>query len=152
LCFLASSTSWNQFMLITYIIKTKRANPLNLDLPLFKNDVTTISRIWYLRELFSGFRSSLPANQKQRCPLCSKTSAHLLASNETPSIPAKRVETNPMFSTFIWITSNDSLQGYFLVNCKIWNPTVIRHDYYPNIKNKSDSKPARFIVIHKFLI
>jgi hypothetical protein len=30
-------------------------------------------------------------------PLSSNTSAHLLDSNDTPSVPAKRVETNPMF-------------------------------------------------------
>ncbi len=49
------------------------------------------------RKLFSGSRSSSPANQKQLCPFFSKTSAHLLDSSVTPSVPANRVETKPMF-------------------------------------------------------
>jgi hypothetical protein len=38
---LTSSTSCNQFMPITYIIKLKKANPQKMDLPLLKNDITT---------------------------------------------------------------------------------------------------------------
>jgi hypothetical protein len=45
----------------------------------------------------AAFFSSIPANQKQACPLAVNTSAHLLASSETPSVPAKRVEIKPMF-------------------------------------------------------
>jgi hypothetical protein len=40
----------------------------------------------------------------------------------------------------------------FQPNRKICNPTVTRQDYYSNIKNKLDSQPARFIIIHKFVI
>ena len=48
------------------------------------------------KHLFDSLSSS-PANQKQPWPPFSKTSAHLFDSRETPSVPAKRVETNPIF-------------------------------------------------------
>ena len=31
--YLAKTTTWSQFLLITYIIKIKRANPVKMDLP-----------------------------------------------------------------------------------------------------------------------
>jgi hypothetical protein len=31
--YLANTTIWSQFLLITYIIKIKRANPVKMDLP-----------------------------------------------------------------------------------------------------------------------
>ena len=43
-----------------------------------------------------GRSSSSPANQKQVCPRRSRTRSHFAASSETPSVPARRVETKPM--------------------------------------------------------
>ena len=39
----------------------------------------------------------MPAYQWLTCPYSHKSCAHLALSSETPSVPEKRVETNPMF-------------------------------------------------------
>ena len=49
LWYLTISTTRSQFMLITYTIKTKRANPVEWICPYWKDDVTRILKPWYYR-------------------------------------------------------------------------------------------------------